>query len=196
MEKISSFKDRLLALLSAQNITKADLSRLANVDKSSLSHYVKGEWEAKQDVIYRIAACFSIDPAWLMGYDVPMYCELISDTPISANLLEAIPFISVLKEYCVQKDIDFSPIIRFYQLPQNEASLCNLLKYGSPKLNDRMILSHFLGCSVEKAVKTTRINPESYLPLILSRAEVKMLVELHAAREDEENEESVDSSVG
>lgn len=41
-------------------------------NKSHLSNYLSGRFTPKQNKIYVIAEGLNIDPAWLMGYDVPM----------------------------------------------------------------------------------------------------------------------------
>ena len=51
---------------------QADLCKLAKVPKSSLSLYLSGAYEPKQDRIYDMARVLNVSEAWLMGYDVPM----------------------------------------------------------------------------------------------------------------------------
>lgn len=70
--KNSTFAERLRYLLEFKQLSQAELSRQTGVSKSSITHYLKGDWEAKQDVIYSIASVMLISEAWLMGYDVPM----------------------------------------------------------------------------------------------------------------------------
>ncbi len=81
MEKRYTFSDRLKELLQIFEIKQTDLSTRTGISKSSISHYIKGDWEGKQDAVYKIAAAFGISEAWLMGIDVPMYA-----TPISSKL--------------------------------------------------------------------------------------------------------------
>lgn len=72
MGRDATFADRLRELLKETGQTQADLSRTAKISPSSISHYMKGDWEAKQDVVYEIASVCNVSPAWLMGFDVPM----------------------------------------------------------------------------------------------------------------------------
>lgn len=72
MGKISTFSDRLKEVLTITGFKAADLSRSTGISQSSLSHYLKGDWEGKQDAVYLIANALGISEAWLMGYDVPM----------------------------------------------------------------------------------------------------------------------------
>lgn len=71
-DKISNSASRLKQLIEYKNITQTELSNRTKVSKSSISHYIKGDWEPKQDVIYAISSAYGISPAWLLGYDVPM----------------------------------------------------------------------------------------------------------------------------
>lgn len=80
-DKSSTFSSRLRELLSIRNISQAELARRSGVSESSISHYLKGNWEAKQDAVYAIARVGNVSEAWLMGYDVSM------DSPLPANMI-------------------------------------------------------------------------------------------------------------
>ena len=69
---MNDFSERLRELLRIKGLSQAELSRISNVNKSSISHYLKGDWKAKQDAVYAIAKATFVDEGWLMGYDVPM----------------------------------------------------------------------------------------------------------------------------
>ena len=43
----------------------------SGISKYSISHYLKGDWEGKQDAVYELARALNVSEAWLMGYDVP-----------------------------------------------------------------------------------------------------------------------------
>lgn len=73
MNKSGTFASRLESLLQLRNITKAELSRRTGISRSSITHYVKGDWEGKQDAVYAIAEATGVNEAWLMGYDVPLF---------------------------------------------------------------------------------------------------------------------------
>lgn len=72
MYRPSTFAERLKTALEIKDITKAELSRLTGISRSSLTRYAKGDWEGKQDAVYAIAQALNINEAWLMGYDAPM----------------------------------------------------------------------------------------------------------------------------
>ena len=81
VDKPFTFAQRLQVLIKESGMTKSDLARVAEVDKANITRYLKGEYEAKQDVVYRIASRLHINAAWLMGYDVSMSEEAVTSDP-------------------------------------------------------------------------------------------------------------------
>ena len=71
-EKTETCGKRIEKALSIRQMKPMELCRLANIPKSSMSLYLQGAYEPKQDRIYKMAAVLNINEAWLMGYDVPM----------------------------------------------------------------------------------------------------------------------------
>lgn len=67
-----TFAQRIRQLLDIKGVTAAEMSRRSGISKSSISHYLKGDWEGKQNAVYAIAKAFDVSEAWLMGADVPM----------------------------------------------------------------------------------------------------------------------------
>lgn len=57
--------NRIKKILTEQNMSKADLSRLTGISNSSLSEYLNGKYEPKQDKIALIAKALHVSPAWL-----------------------------------------------------------------------------------------------------------------------------------
>lgn len=66
----SNFKDRLKEALDRSGMSQSELSRRAHIGRNSISDYLKGKYEAKQDKIYSLAKALNVSEAWLMGYDV------------------------------------------------------------------------------------------------------------------------------
>ena len=82
----STFRIRLRELLDTRGISAAQLSRDVGVSEASISHYLKGHYEAKQDVVYKISQRYLLNEAWLMGYDdVPMYKYQNKEEDTTAN---------------------------------------------------------------------------------------------------------------
>ena len=53
-------------------MTPIELSTKTKIPKSSISQYMSGYAKPKQDRIYLISRALSINPTWLLGYDVNM----------------------------------------------------------------------------------------------------------------------------
>lgn len=71
-ERVESCGQRIASALDIRNMKQAELCKLAKVPKSSLSLYLSGAYEPKQNRIYDMARVLNVSEAWLMGYDVPM----------------------------------------------------------------------------------------------------------------------------
>ena len=85
-DKTESCSKRIATALKLKGIKQSDLCKLANIPKSSLSLYLSGAYEPKQDRVYSIAKALNVNEAWLMGYDVPMETKK-EPSPISEPLL-------------------------------------------------------------------------------------------------------------
>lgn len=80
--KITDSKHRISELLSVMGISQTDFCKKTGLQKSALSNYLNGDREPRQNQLSKIADAYNINPAWLMGYDVPMNYELeVFDTP-------------------------------------------------------------------------------------------------------------------
>lgn len=86
-DKTESCSKRIATALKLKGIKQSDLCKLANIPKSSLSLYLSGAYEPKQDRVYSIAKALNVNEAWLMGYDVPMETKKepspISEPPLT-----------------------------------------------------------------------------------------------------------------
>jgi transcriptional regulator with XRE-family HTH domain len=87
-KKVDSCGKRIADALNIKGIRQADLCKLANVPKSSLSLYLSGAYEPKQDRIYDMAKALNVSEAWLMGYDVPMERQEEKNPPEEPKLSE------------------------------------------------------------------------------------------------------------
>lgn len=71
--KTSNISNRLKELMSEFDITQKDICAKTGISKGAISQYVNGGFEPKHDRVGMISEAYGVDPAWLMGYDVPMY---------------------------------------------------------------------------------------------------------------------------
>ena len=65
----SKLIQRLKNVMDKKEISPAELSRLSGITPSSISDYLTGKYEPKQDKIDLIARALNISPAWLMGWE-------------------------------------------------------------------------------------------------------------------------------
>ena len=70
-KKTATFAHRLREGLDLRGMKQIELATRSGISKYSISHYLKGDWEGKQDAVYELARALNVSEAWLMGYDVP-----------------------------------------------------------------------------------------------------------------------------
>lgn len=63
---------RLRKAMSDCDISQQELADKSGIGKSSVSHYVNGTHAPGNIKAYAMAKVLHVDPAWLMGFDVPM----------------------------------------------------------------------------------------------------------------------------
>lgn len=89
------FTNRLRQALEFRNMSQSELSRLSGIGKSAISQYLSGEYEAKQENIYLMSKPLNVNPAWLMGFDVPMVGgELNRGIPIIGTIAAGTPILA------------------------------------------------------------------------------------------------------
>lgn len=68
-DRIATTAERIRLAMEAAGKRQADLVRETGIDKGALSHYLKGKYEPKQDVVYKLAKALNVSEMWLWGYD-------------------------------------------------------------------------------------------------------------------------------
>ena len=68
-ERIDTTANRIKEAMESAGKRQADIVRETGIDKGALSHYLKGRYEPKQDVIYKLALALNVSEMWLWGYD-------------------------------------------------------------------------------------------------------------------------------
>lgn len=76
---MNSFKNRLKEIMSEKKMSQAELSRRTGIGRNSISDYLNGKYEAKQDKIFLLAKALNISEAWLMGFEVSKEVEDAND---------------------------------------------------------------------------------------------------------------------
>lgn len=70
--RVSSTPERLREAMELSGKKQVDLVRSTGIDKGSISNYLSGRYEPKQEAIYKLALALNVSEMWLWGYDVPM----------------------------------------------------------------------------------------------------------------------------
>lgn len=70
--RISTTPERLREAMAIREKKQVDLVRETGIDKGSISNYLSGRYEPKQEAIYKLAKALDVSEMWLWGYDVPM----------------------------------------------------------------------------------------------------------------------------
>ena len=70
--KVATTAERLREALDNAKLKAADLSRMTDISKGSIHHYLVGTYEPKSTAINKMAVALNVSESWLWGYDVPM----------------------------------------------------------------------------------------------------------------------------
>lgn len=70
--KVATTAERLREALDNAKMKAADLSRMTEISKGSIHHYLAGTYEPKSSAINKMAVALNVAESWLWGYDVPM----------------------------------------------------------------------------------------------------------------------------
>ena len=68
-ERVDTTANRLRIAMEEAGKRQVDLVRETGIDKGALSNYLKGRYEPKQDVVYKLAVALNVSEMWLWGYD-------------------------------------------------------------------------------------------------------------------------------
>ena len=91
--------DRLKEAMALVGKTQADLVRETGLSKSTLSRYISGEFEPKQNAVAKLAFSLNVSEMWLWGYDVPMEKEKTA-TYNDSGISEAKTGGIIMSKYC------------------------------------------------------------------------------------------------
>ena len=69
--RIALTKDRIREAMDVAGKSQADLARETGLSRGTISRYLSGEVEPRQDATYKLAATLGVSEMWLWGYDVP-----------------------------------------------------------------------------------------------------------------------------
>ena len=70
-QRVALTKDRIREAMVDANKKQADLVRETGLNRGTISRYLSGEVEPRQDAAYKLALVLNVSETWLWGYDVP-----------------------------------------------------------------------------------------------------------------------------
>jgi len=118
-ERTATTAARLREAMDEANKKQIDLSKITGLSHSTISRYLSGQVEPRQEATHKLAAALDVSEMWLWGYDVPK-----ARTPEQKNN-------DILADIVVRLRTDgafFSTVGRLYELDaQQLAGLDQLL---------------------------------------------------------------------
>ena len=79
MKTVDTFQRRLEKALILRNMKPVELHEKTGISESLLSKYLSNNAVARQKKLTLLADALNVNEVWLMGYDVPMEKETISN---------------------------------------------------------------------------------------------------------------------
>lgn len=117
MQRVATTPERLREAMSAANIKQIELSAKTGLSHSTISRYLSGKVEPRQNAIIQLSKVLGVSEWWLWGYDVQQ-----SRTP-EQKKNDAL--VDVIKQLRIDPDF-FDVVSQLAELPAEE--------YGSIKL--------------------------------------------------------------
>ena len=71
MERVATTPDRSREAMAATGKKQIDLAHETGLSHSTISRYLSGQVEPRQEAIIKLATALSVSEWWLWGYDVP-----------------------------------------------------------------------------------------------------------------------------
>ncbi len=71
-ERVENVATRLREAMYKAEKTQADLARDTGISRATLSRYLSGQFEPKQNAVSKMAISLNVSEMWLWGCDVPM----------------------------------------------------------------------------------------------------------------------------
>lgn len=86
--RVESTAKRIKEAMKNAGKKQIDIVRETGIDKGALNHYLKGNYEPKQEAIHKLASALNVSEMWLYGYDCNM--ERKTNKTFGENLLHYI----------------------------------------------------------------------------------------------------------
>lgn len=102
IERENKLPERLKTAMKMAGTSGSELAERTGLSNGAISSYIHGRFSPKQDSIYAMARELHVDPAWLMGADVPMFPQGSPENEEAEKVMEAYqPLFHPSKKRCV-----------------------------------------------------------------------------------------------
>lgn len=71
MERVATTAERIAEAMKAAGKKQIDLAKEAGLSHSTISRYLSGAVEPRQDATHKLSVLLNVSELWLWGYDVP-----------------------------------------------------------------------------------------------------------------------------
>ena len=149
------FSERLKIALKENNMKPIDLSKKTKISKSSISDWLSGKYEAKQDKVFILAEALDVDEGWLMGLDAPMRKR--SDITTIYNQLEP-PRQKKVYSFAEKELEDQNKVVNFPVYGKTAAGTAPVT-YGDPDVEHKEFSSVPNGADVALVVSGDSMEP-------------------------------------
>lgn len=118
MERVATTPERLTEAMAAANKKQIDLAHITGLSHSTISRYLSGQVEPRQEAIIKLATALDVSEWWLWGYNVPM-----KRTPMQKKNDAMVGVVSKMRS-----DPDFFEVVtQLAELPAGEYASIKLL---------------------------------------------------------------------
>lgn len=124
MERVATTPERLKEAMHCAGKKQADLSKETGLSHSTISRYLSGQVEPRQEAIIKLASSLNVSEWWLWGYEVPMTrsSEQKRNDAISSAVVR------------MRKDADFFEVVNMLaELPADQYASVKTLLSGLRK---------------------------------------------------------------
>lgn len=149
------FNMRLKKAMNIRAITQSELCEKTGIPKSAMSQYISGNFKPKQNRTHSLAKALDVNEAWLMGYDVPMERQSISEQDNNQN--KNIVAIN-LKKIRADKMLRYADISALSGVPKEDLQA---FEEGTKRPKSAVIRNIELALDIEKG---TLKGKKQYIP--------------------------------
>ena len=87
--RVATTSERIKEALKLRDMRQTDLAQITDIDKGSISSYISGRYEPKNEAVYKMANALSVSEMWLWGYDVPIERPTDRTVPTLGEIISA-----------------------------------------------------------------------------------------------------------